>query len=94
MQARYFVLFIWQDVEPTVYGPYDDPRQRDVKALQLRADDPDDPPSGIYPADLDEAGRLDVGTYSGGFFDEAAARPEQVGLWDWLAKYPGEEGRT
>lgn len=69
MQARYFVLFIWQDVEPTLYGPYDSEEQRDVKAQLLRQEDPDDPPSGIYPAEIDEAGQLRIDTYSGQFFE-------------------------
>ncbi|KPK74216.1 MAG: hypothetical protein AMJ84_00045 [Acidithiobacillales bacterium SM23_46] len=68
---KFYVLFIYQDVEPTLYGPYDDPDQRDAKALILRQDDPDDLPSGIYPAEIDEAGDLHIGTYSGAFFDSA-----------------------
>lgn len=65
---KYYVIFIWCDVEPTTHGPYDSPEQRDVKALELRREDSDE--SGIYPAKTDEAGVLHVGTYSGAFFDE------------------------
>lgn len=65
--SKFYVLFIWGDVEPQLHGPYDTPDARDDMAIILKAGDGDE--SGIYPAEIDEAGGLHVGTYSGAFFE-------------------------
>lgn len=70
MSARYYVLFIWQDVEPEIHGPYDTEDERDGMALILRQRDTDDLKSGIFPVEIDEDGALQVDSYSGGFFTE------------------------
>jgi hypothetical protein len=66
---QYYVLFIEQDVEPTLFGPYGTEEERDDYALILRANDTDDLPSGIFPVEVDERGRPSVDSYSGAFFD-------------------------
>ncbi len=65
---KYYVILVWSDIEPETYGPFATDEERDAKALELRAED--DEESGIYPATVDDSGLLDVGTYSGAFFDE------------------------
>ncbi len=68
--VAYYVLHIWGDVEPQLHGPFDCEADRDSVAKSVRAADEDDIPGGIYPAEIDKHGALQVDTYSGAFFDE------------------------
>lgn len=68
-KRQFYVQFVWEDVEPTLYGPFTTEEERDAKALALRNEDGGDLKSGIYW--IDRAGeKLTTGAYSGGFFDE------------------------
>lgn len=63
----YYVLFIYEDVEPQLYGPYDTTEDRDQKARELRVEEGED--HGIYMLDMD-SGLPEVNSYSGAFFEE------------------------
>jgi hypothetical protein len=52
---KYYVLMIWQDVEPSLSEPFDNEEDRDKKAIQLRQED-DDNESGFYRLDIDDNG--------------------------------------
>ena len=76
---NYYVLHIWGDVEPQLHGPYKTAEERDDHARMIRADD--DSEGGIYPLDAEIVYKMnsdphghqpaiEVGTYSGGFFDD------------------------
>lgn len=62
----YYVLFIWGDIEPEVWGPYSTEERRDEKARALRKEHGED--HGIYGIDC--ASRPEVWSYSGGFFND------------------------
>lgn len=67
--AQYFVLYVWQDVEPQMQGPFYDADARNVKARELRQKEgPDE--GGIYWLDIDEDGIATAGPYTGGFLDD------------------------
>lgn len=67
----YYVLFIWQDVEPELFGPFKTEEERDNKARELRAsEENNDLYSGIYPIDASEGSDITVDSYSNGFFEE------------------------
>lgn len=72
MIAGYYVLVVWEDVEPELFGPYLSEKDRDSKALDLKEEHGDD--HGIYwlnASDGLEPG--EVGAYSGGFFIDGLA---------------------
>lgn len=62
---KYYVLFIYEDVEPQLRGPYASRRLRDEAAKKLRATEGED--HGIYK--LETTGRCSVEPYRGDFFD-------------------------
>ena len=64
---RYFVLFIYNDIEPHLHGPYDNEDERDVKARELKREHGNE--SGIFPMSVcHETEEVYVGWYEGGFF--------------------------
>lgn len=77
MKAQHhYLLHILGDIEPELTGPYDDEEERDSEAKRIRKRGGED---GLYPVTLDVelenmcdgiTHKLDVDTYSGGFFDE------------------------
>lgn len=67
--TQYFVLFVWEDVEPQLKGPFDNAEERDAKARELRrTEGPDE--GGIYWLSVDKSGALRIGPYTGGFLDD------------------------
>jgi len=67
---KYYLIFVWGDVEPQVYGAFETEAVRDAKAIELRRKEGAD--HGYYPASV-EYGELFVGVYSGAFFEEVDA---------------------
>lgn len=61
---KYYVLGIWGDVEPNLYGPFDSELERDAKALQLKHSDELDE-GGIYRLNIDSSGGPTVDSYTG-----------------------------
>ena len=69
MLGGYYVLFVEGDVEPSLCGPYHNPKDRDEEAVRLKREHGDE--HGIFMLDIDTIGRPSVDAYSGGFFQEA-----------------------
>ncbi len=66
MKNNYYLLEVEGGVEPTVHGPYPTKHERDNAAKQIHQRQEED--DGLFWADIDEAGRLAVGSYRAGFF--------------------------
>lgn len=64
---KYYVLLIWGDIEPELYGPYGTAGERDNQAWTLRTEHGDK--HGIYSLDVSDTGEPSVEAYSGGFFE-------------------------
>ena len=62
---RYYVLQVVGDVEPFLYGPFDTGSERDAKARELRAADPEGK-NGLYR--VYSTGRIGFDTYLAGEF--------------------------
>ena len=60
----YYILFIWNDIEPVLHGPYQTEKERDEKALELGREHGDS--LGYFM--LDSAGPVDISPYGAGFF--------------------------
>ncbi len=73
--TQYYVLFVWGDVEPQLFGPYETVAQRDEKSHELRRKEGTDG-GGLYMLNVSVSGGVEVGTYTGTFFDEDAAVDE------------------
>lgn len=68
MKAKHYAIVMYGDVEPNTYGPYKTTEERDKKALSHRELHGDE--DGIYWARVTEKGELEIGAYSGAFFNE------------------------
>ncbi len=68
MKTKHYVVFVFGDVEPNSYGPYVNTEKRDQKARRLRKTHGDE--HGIYWARVNSKGELEIGAYSGAFFNE------------------------
>lgn len=64
--VKHYVLVVWGDIEPQLIGPFGTPGERDEWAKNFRANEGEG--HGVFP--IDSAGAVDVGSYSGAFFDE------------------------
>ena len=64
----YYVLFIYGDVEPEMFGPFDTREDRNKYAQHLRYEHGDD--HGIYPLDAPRGTNPLVGTFNGSLFEE------------------------
>lgn len=65
---KFYVIFVWEDVDPTLYGPFPSKEKRDGYAKALRKKEGRD--HGIYPLNVDDEGNLNIGSYTGIFFGE------------------------
>lgn len=63
---KYCLIFVWGDVSPELYGPYDSEEEQDANALELRRKWGIE--HGIYRLDVPPQGEPGVSSYSGGFF--------------------------
>jgi len=63
---KYYFLMIWGDVEPELFGPYDDGDIRDgeARAKAMKSDE-----DGVYWVDQEDGKDLKVGGYSGHVMD-------------------------
>jgi len=64
----YYILFIWGDVEPSIYGPYNTEEERDNDAIRIRKEEGDE--NGIYKLYVEKGSKVEVYPYSGSFFEE------------------------
>jgi len=61
---KYYVLGIWGDVEPRLYGPFDSEDERDSEARRLKRTDELDE-GGIYRLNVSDQGIPEVDSYTG-----------------------------
>lgn len=66
----HYLLCIWGDVEPEIFGPFDTTAERDADARLHRSEHGDE--NGLYMLDVSETGVPTVSAYSGEFFDGSA----------------------
>lgn len=67
MKYKYYVIIVYGDIEPDLHGPFNTSEEQDIRAKELRKDNPED---GIYWLSIGEDGEPEIGAYSGGFFEE------------------------
>lgn len=65
-QPWYYVLIVWEDIEPELIGPFQTPEERNERARKLRAEH--GPDHGVYP--VESAGVVTIDSYTGIFFEE------------------------
>ncbi|MFB3885508.1 MAG: hypothetical protein ACE144_09790 [Thermodesulfobacteriota bacterium] len=68
MKKYHYLIEVEGGVEPTVHGPHRTEQGRDNAARQIHQKQEED--DGLFWADVDEGGRLAVGSYMAGFFWE------------------------
>ena len=69
MKTFYYVVLVWDDVEPERFGPFDTEDLRDNEAKRLR--EVVGYESGVYAMDIkasEETRMVEVNAYSHGFF--------------------------
>lgn len=82
-KKQFYTIFVWGDVEPEIFGPFDTEEERDEKSHEIRRKEGSDE-GGLYMLNVSASGNLEVGAYTGGFFDqddgleEDGGTPEQV----------------
>uniref|UniRef100_A0A6M3LK93 Uncharacterized protein n=1 Tax=viral metagenome TaxID=1070528 RepID=A0A6M3LK93_9ZZZZ len=66
---NYYLICIWDDVEPELFGPFPTHINRDAKAKRLRKVHGNE--HGLFPLDVvtEELAKVEIGAYSGGFFE-------------------------
>jgi len=65
---KYYLIFIYDDIDPEIKGPFPSEPLRDEAAMDLR--DEFGKHHGYYPLDISGPGKPKISTYSGGFFME------------------------
>ena len=66
---KYYVLEIYRDVEPLLYGAYPSEARRDAQARKLRGKD-DEGENGLFWLDVMTGGDATVGFYSHSELDD------------------------
>lgn len=69
---NYYLVFVHDDIDPELMGPFSSKEYRDDRAIALRKEFGKD--HGIYLLDIDGPGKPTIETYSGKFF---ASLPEE-----------------
>lgn len=63
---KYYILLVWEDIEPQIRGPYKDAANRDLYAKRLRhkcgAEE-----HGVFALDVNRNGKPKVSAYSQAF---------------------------
>ena len=68
MNIDYYLLFIFDDVEPHLHGPFPTQKSRDEKAKQLRHSEGEQ--HGYFPIEITKGCKVSINSYSGVFFEE------------------------
>ena len=66
---KYYLLFIEDDIEPVLHGPYPAQTEQLIAAKQLRNTHGIEA-GGIFPLNIDEQSIPSVYSFSGAFFDD------------------------
>ncbi len=64
-QMKYYVLFVWNDIEPELIGPFDTEEERNQAALEKKRAEGDS--HGYFM--LNSPARVEISPYGGGFFN-------------------------
>lgn len=72
---KLYLVFVWEDVEPEIQGPYADEDERDAAAGLFRAEEGDE--HGIYRLDVNAQGEPSIDSFGGGEMDDL----EDAGQW-------------
>ena len=64
----YYLLFIWEDVEPALIGPFDTIEERDSEAQKYRKEQGEQ--HGYFPLQVVKGCLVEVGVFSEDFFGE------------------------
>ncbi len=64
-KMKYYVLFVWNDIEPELIGPFDTEEERNRAALEKREAEGDS--HGYFM--LNSPARVEISPYGGGFFN-------------------------
>ena len=65
---KYYLVIVWEDVDPEVCGPYQSKDDRDIYARDMRKRNGDN--HGYYRASVSENGFLQIEAYSSEFFTD------------------------
>jgi len=68
VKKTYYLIEVYGGVEPFTQGPYQTEDERDGVARQIHETQDED--DSLFWADVEEAGKLTVGSYSAGFFEQ------------------------
>lgn len=63
---NYYLVFVYDDIDPDLIGPFPSKEMRDDKAIDIREEFGKN--HGIYALDIDGPGKPFIEAYSGGFF--------------------------
>ena len=63
---NYYLLFVEDDINPEIIGPFSSASTRDMAAIEFRGGR--GIAHGYFPLDVDNDGKPTIDTYSGGFF--------------------------
>lgn len=64
--TKYFLVTVWNDIEPECEGPFKTEDERDQRAKDFREEEGDR--HGIYWLNI-KGDKIEIGAYSGGFFE-------------------------
>lgn len=70
-KVKEYLLMIWYDVEPEIFGPFETVDEVHDLAIKKRLEGDDR--HGYYTLRYHDDGRLEAGTFSGSFFDRLDA---------------------
>jgi hypothetical protein len=80
-KTTYYVLVVEGGVEPSLSDPYKTEKARDKEAKRVRnegVDEHSDPvENGVFWLDVTSDGKVEVGSFSGGFMEEAEGFPKE-----------------
>ena len=65
---EYYVLFIWEGVDPAIYGPFQDIESRDNKAIELRERYGSE--CGYFPVQANKNSKIEIGSFTADFFED------------------------
>jgi hypothetical protein len=67
MKFTMWLVFVWEDVEPSLLGPFDNDEERLEAALVVRKKDGKD--HGLYRLNINKEGLPEIDSFSGGELD-------------------------
>ena len=62
----FYLIFIWKDVQPKIFGPFKNAKARDKKAIRLRNDYGEY--CGYFPVEITKGSKIEVDCYPNSFW--------------------------